>query len=328
MRLSRWGRSEYETDAHLVAERAALAPHVTVLEPGADAEIVVVTSKERLGAELRQRAPSARLLLTTTSGADHLDLPALAALGVVAGRTPEARRDAVAETTLGLLLDGLRAHGALRAAAREGRWARRELPSLGMRLLRDQPVGLVGLGVIGRRVASLLQAFGARVLGDDPAGLPPGVEPCPVEGMLQRCSAITLHCDLNDRSRGLISRATLDAARPGLVLVNTARGESVDVPAAIEALEAGHLAYLGLDVFATEPWPGMARSADLPGLVLLPHAAGYHEGLAAAVSAGLVASVSAYVAGRPLPYPLGGGRWTGGRHDEGSPGDGGGGRLG
>ena len=74
MRLSRWGRSEYETDADIATEAGLLSAHVTVRGPGKDAEIIVVTSKEPMGAGLRLKAPSVCLLLTTTSGTDHLDL--------------------------------------------------------------------------------------------------------------------------------------------------------------------------------------------------------------------------------------------------------------
>jgi phosphoglycerate dehydrogenase-like enzyme len=302
MRFSRWGRSEYETDAHLAAEAAALGPYVEVRPMFHDAEIVVVTSRQPLGPAIRARAPSVRWVLTTTSGVDHLDREGLAAIGVGLGRTPLARRDAVVETALAWMLAGLRCTVALQA--RSVVWDRHQLPQLGMRTLRGARVGVVGLGVIGRRMAELLDLLGATVFGCDPRGLPAGLEPASVDEMLETCDALTLHCDLNPTSRGLLSAERLGRARPGLVLINTARGESVDVDAALAAFKAGRLGALGLDVFPEEPWPRLGEFASTPGCFVGPHAAGYHERLAEGVSEGLVASVRAVVAGDPLPWPV------------------------
>lgn len=304
MRWSRWGRSSYERDEDLAAEREALRPWVELLPPGEDAEILSVTSKTRVDAALLDRAPSARLVITTTSGYDNLDLDELRARGVAAARLPEARRDAVVETTLAMLLGGLRGLPALQAAAREGRWTRGELPGFGLRSVAGRRVGLVGLGVIGRRLSEVLRALGAEVVGQDPAGLPEGVAPLGLGGMLATCDAITLHCDLNPDTRGLLSAERLAWARPGLVLVNTARGALLDLDAALAALEAGRLGALCLDVFPREPWPGMARTAELPGLVLTPHAAGWHLDLPARLREGLARAVSAWVQGQDLPWRL------------------------
>jgi D-3-phosphoglycerate dehydrogenase len=303
--LSRWGRSTYDTEADLAADEAALAPWVRLRPPGSDAEILVVPSSTRVGAAALDAAPSARLVVTTTSGTDHLDLAALEARGVRAARLADARRDAVCESALELLLWGLRATGPLDAAAREGRWARAALPALGMGTLRGARVGVVGLGVIGREMARILGALGATVCGWDPAGVPDGVERAPVPALLASCAALTLHCSLTPSSRGLLSAVALSAARPGLVLVNTARGDVLDLPAAVDALDAGRLGALGVDVFPDEPWPGIGAVASRPRLRFTPHSSGYFAGLPAAVRAGLVATVSAWAEGRPLPHPVG-----------------------
>lgn len=303
-RLSRWGRSPYETDAQLAAERAALADLVDVVEPGAPAEIVVVTSKDPVGAALRPRLGPVRLVLTTTSGFEHLDVDLLRSLGIAAGRCPQARRDAVVESALALLLDGLRAHGPLRAEAAAGRWARGGLHRVGMRRLTGAEIGVVGLGVIGRRMAEVLDALGARVLGHDPLGVPAGVVEVSLAEMFARAAAVTLHCRLEGGSTGLVGPAELARARPGLVLVNTARGDVLDVEAALSALDAGRLGALGLDVFPVEPWPGMAAVCDRPRLCLLPHAAGYYDGLSDAILSELRAAVRAWCEGRPLPAPV------------------------
>ncbi len=173
-----------------------------------------------------------------------------------------------------------------------------------MRTLRGARVGVVGLGVIGQRMAEVLVALGARVLGHDPAGLPPAVEACDLDAMLRQVDILTLHCNLDATNRGMISAQRLENARPGLILVNTARGALVDLGAAIRLLGEGHLGGLGVDVFPTEPFAGMAISAELPGLLVSPHAAGYHDGLAAAVRQGLVDSIAAWTQDGRLPHPV------------------------
>lgn len=301
---SRWGRSSYERGADLAAERQALEPWVEIAPPGQDAEILSVGSKVRVDRAFLERTPSARLVITTTSGYDHLDLGLLAERGIAAARLPEARRDAVVETTLAMLLGGLRGITALQAEARAGRWARGILPELGLRVVAGRRIAVVGLGVIGRKLASILSAMGAEVHGLDPAGLPPGVRGGEIDALLAGSDALTLHCDLNPGTRGLISAERLARARPGLVLVNTARGALVDVPAALDALRAGRLGGLGLDVFPVEPWPDLPLVAELPGLVLTPHAAGWHLDLPLRLREGLATAVSAWVEDRPVPYRI------------------------
>ncbi|MCB9778171.1 MAG: hypothetical protein H6742_06390 [Alphaproteobacteria bacterium] len=304
MRLSRLVWSPYETDADRLAERALLGQRVQVVADGADAEVLVTTSNLRVDATVLDAFPSARLVVTTTSGHDHLDLAALAARGIVAARLPLARRDAVVETTLGWMLAALHRTPQLGAQAAVGNWARKDLPALGMRNLGDTTVGIVGLGVIGRHLARLCGLLGARVLGHDPAGVPDDVEAATPRELVARCDVLSLHCSLTAASRGLVDAALLAPAE-GLILLNTARGPVVDVPAALDALDAGRLSFLGLDVFPVEPWPDMAAVVGRPGLSLLPHAAGFHDGLPRLVREGLADTVDAFRSGRPLPFPLG-----------------------
>ncbi|RME28805.1 MAG: hypothetical protein D6798_01515 [Deltaproteobacteria bacterium] len=303
IRLSRLVWSPYENAADRSAEAALLSSMARLVGPDEDAEVLVTTSNRAVDAETLDARPSARLVITTTSGYDHLDLAALADRGVAACRLPEARRDAVVETAVSLILAGLHRHGTLRARAATGRWARAELPALAPRCIRGAPVGVIGLGVIGRRMAEVLTALGAEVWGSDPAGLPPGVRPASPREMVRNCRAVTLHCSLTPSSRDLVDGPLLEQAS-GPALVNTARGRVMDPLAALRALDAGRLCFLGVDVFPTEPWPGMAEVRRRPELVLLPHAAGYHDGLSALVRAGIAKAVEAFLAGEEPPHRL------------------------
>ncbi len=309
----RWGGSSYERPEglQLEARRAAALGLDYRAEPQgspasviADAAVVVVTSLTRVGAAALDQAPGCRLLITTTSGYDHLDLDAAAARGVAVARMPVARREAVAETALAMGLSLLRGLPALQDEARRGRWARQDLPDLGMARIADEPVGLIGLGVIGRRTAELLGAMGCELWGCDPAGLPAGVRPASVPELLRHCRLVSLHCLLGRDAPPAVDAEALRGARPDLVLVNTARGGVLDLTAALELLEAGLLGGLGLDVFPREPWPGLGALAQHPRVLLTPHAAGFHPRLHVSIADELEAILRAWRAGDPIPGRL------------------------
>lgn len=308
--LVRWGRSPYEVDVALAGEQRrleALGLDCRYLPQGApvagiaEAQVLVVTSLTAVGPEELDAAPACRLLVTTTSGTDHLDLEAAQARDIAVARLPLARRDAVVESALGMALALLRDLPRLRDDAREGRWARAELPTRGIANLRQEPVGVVGLGVIGRRMAEVLQALGVEVWGADPAGLPEGVRPASVDTMVGSCRVVTLHCAWERGAPPVLGRGDLAMARPDLLVVNTARGGVLDLPAAVAALERGQLGGLGLDVFPEEPWPGLAALARHPRVLLTPHGAGYHDRLGEAIAEELVSVVAAWVRGLEIP---------------------------
>ncbi len=301
-RLSRWGISPYESAVDIERQLAVLIPWVKVVEPFSDAEVVVVHSKVRFSAEQCDMAPGLKLLLTTTSGVDHIDLPTMQSRGVAVCRLPQARAGAVVDATLGMLVWGLRRMGEMQAHAAAGVWARDRLASIAPVALAGSKIGLVGQGVIGAKVAEILTALGVEVFACDPRGVPPGCQEASVDHMLTACDAGSLHCDLNSTTKNLISAGRLSIARRGLVVVNTARGALVDVQAAVGALESGVLSALALDVFPVEPFEAMDKVKAMPGLLLSPHAAGYHTGLAQAVREGVLHAVTAFVSGQTLPY--------------------------
>ncbi|MEQ1503738.1 MAG: NAD(P)-dependent oxidoreductase [Myxococcota bacterium] len=306
----RWGQSAYETDADLALERAAaealglrwsVIPEDAVPElDGVD--VLVVTSRVKVDRALLARFTGS-LVLTTTSGWDHIDVAAAVERGIEVGRCPLARRDAVAQHAVASIVALLRRQPAFDRAARDGRWARAELPALDPLALSDATVAVIGLGVIGRTVAAALRGLGARVVGTDPAGVPDGViDAGTVDAALASADAVTLHCALTPSTRGVLSAARIAALRPGAVLVNTARGSLVDVDAAVEAVRTGHLRGAALDVFPREPWPGLQAAAQVDGLWLTPHASGYTRGLGTRVAREVADALAAWVDRRPVPH--------------------------
>lgn len=303
-RFSRWGRSAYERDVDLQAEQEALAQLVQPVGFCHDAEVVAVNSKTQVNDALLEKMPSVQLLVTTTSGYDHLDLAALKRRNVLAARLPNVRRDAVVESALGMMLDFVRRHDVLRHDAGRGQWSRSALPSLGLKTLRGGCVGVIGCGVIGRRMTDVLKMLGADVVGVDPAGLPAGVREQSIDDMVQQCDVVTLHCHLTPETRNIIDADRLRRAQPNLIIINTARGELLDVEAAVGAIRQGRLGGLGVDVFPREPWPAMSQQAWGKRILFTPHASGFHDGLSDGIARDLHHVVTAYLAEKPLPWQI------------------------
>lgn len=295
-----WGRAEYERQVDWGARLGGVHVASALGEdaPLEHADVVVVPSRQAVRREHAARLRKAKLVLTTTSGFDHVDVAALGAAGIPCARLPLARRDAVVQTTLGMVLALNRRLGALQEPAARGHWDRADLPTWAPGLLGT--VGVVGHGVIGSVVATQLEGLGARVLRCDPV-LPDSV---PVDALVAQSDVVTLHCELTPESRDLFNAKRIAAMRPGSILVNTARGGLVDARAALAALEAGHLAGLGLDVFPTEPPAELARFVG-PRCIVTPHAAGWHPGLDALIADGIVAAVQAVRRGEAAPFTLG-----------------------
>lgn len=301
MRVIRWGRAEYE-----VGDLQGLLPGHVVSEldgpPDGDlpfeaADVLVVPSVRKVTAAVVARLRRCRLVLTTTSGFDHVDVAALGRAGILAARLPLARRDAVVHTTLGMMLSLTRRLPALQAAAEAGRWERDRLHHHGATLLGT--VGVVGVGVIGQRMLEVLAPLARRVLFYDPLR----ADSTPVTTLLAESDVVSLHCELNADNRGWMSADRIATLRPGAVLLNTARGRLLDVEAAVAAVRSGHLAGLGVDVFPEEP-ADLARYAG-PRVLVTPHAAGWHPGLWDDIRAGVRAAVEALERGEEVPFRVG-----------------------
>lgn len=307
----RWGQSAYETDLDLARERSgaeALGCAWRALPETADPDLdgvdaLVVTSRVRVDRPLLARFGGS-LVLTTTSGTDHIDLTAAAERGIAVTRCPLARRDPVVEHALGSLLGLMRQQPALLTAAANGTWARSSLPALAPRSIRGAPILVVGLGVIGSRMAEVLTALGAVVWGVDPAGVPDGVQEVDLHEALPEATAVTVHCALTPSSRNLFDRARIARMDPRAVLVNTARGGVVDPHAAVQAVHDGRLRGVHLDVFPTEPWPDLGPAAQHPAVWLTPHASGYDDHLGARVADEVVDCLTAWARDQPLPHQV------------------------
>ncbi len=212
----------------------------------------------RLDASVMDAAPRLRVIVTPTTGLTHIDLEAAERRGIAVlslrGETAFLERiTSTAELTWGLVLALARRLSEAFDHTRAGGWNRDALRG---HELRGRTLGIIGLGRLGRRVASYGQAFLMHVLAYDPSPseVPEGVTMTPLETVLKESDIITMHAALTPSSRGMLDERAFALMKPGVWFVNTARGELVDERALLVALESGHVAAAALDVLAGEPF--------------------------------------------------------------------------
>lgn len=226
-------------------------------------------------ARVMDAAPKLRAICKWGTGVDQIDFDAASERGIAVRNVPDAFSVPVADSVLCFILCFARRIPWLTEELRAGRWTPLDGTSLA-----ECTLGVVGLGNIGQTVLRRARAFGMTLLGTDPdPDLPlqlfdeTGVQLVPLDELLDRSDFVSLNCDLNDATRGMLSTAQFERMKRNAVLINTARGGIVDEPALIRALQAGQIAGAGLDVFATEPLPAESPLRTMPNVLMSPHLA-------------------------------------------------------
>ena len=229
------------------------------------------------------RAARLKLIVTATTGADHIDGAALEARGIPL-LTLRGERDFLrnitpaAEHSWLLLMACARGLRGAVAEVLEGGWDRNHHPGL---MLRGRTLGLVGCGRIGGWMARYAAAFGMRCLGYDPfvEDEPEGIRLVDLNTVLAEADFVSIHVPLTDDTRHLIGPAELARMRTGAVLINTSRGDVVDEAALLAALKDGRLRAAGLDVLTAEPDiahdPLVQYAAENTHVIITPHIGGF-----------------------------------------------------
>ncbi|MFT4642113.1 MAG: glyoxylate reductase [Verrucomicrobiales bacterium] len=272
---------EHFPDLYPGPNRWVFAPHANalmtreqVLASVAEARAIINQGELRVDDTLLDAAPHVQIIANVAIGTDNFDLNAMTARGVWATNAPDAFTESTADITMALLLGVTRRIAESDHYLRTGAWQ-----ADGMRpalwegpLLSGRTLGIVGYGKIGKAVARRASAFGMRVLytrshPDDGEGYRA------LEDLLKESDMVSLHTPLTETTRHLIDEAMLRIMKPGSYLINLARGAVVDESALVAALQSGHLAGAGLDVFENEP---IIHSGllTLPNVVLTPHLGG------------------------------------------------------
>lgn len=233
----------------------------------------IIVRYSGVNAETMDAAPALRVISKHGSGTDTIDKAAAAERGIAVTAAVGANAAAVAEQALALLLACAKSVVHLNQRMHDGHWDKATHKSLE---LGGRTVGLVGLGAIGLRFAKMADAMGMRVIGFDPFArkLPAYVTAVDLETIWREADAISLHCPLTPENKGLLNAQTLARCKPGVIVVNTARGGLIDEPSLLAAVQSGQVRMAGLDSFAVEPMTVPHIFHGQPGFVLSPHIGG------------------------------------------------------
>ncbi len=237
---------------------------------------MAILGLERIDAKVLQRAPRLKVISRFGVGLDSLDLAAVADAGVKVAYTAGANKRSVAELVLAFALTMLRSLPAINQAMRAGVWRQHK-----GRELSHCKVGIIGLGAVGKELASLLKAFHCDIYSYDPIEnkdycFAHHIRPYALEDLLRQVDIVSLHVPLNANTRHLLNAERLSFLKPSAFLINTARGGLVDEAALKTMLKNNLLAGAAFDVFEQEPTQDQ-ELISLPNFFATPHIGGSTE---------------------------------------------------
>ncbi|MEQ3548925.1 phosphoglycerate dehydrogenase [Pseudonocardia nematodicida] len=237
-----------------------------------DADALLVRSATQVDAEALGVAGRLKVVARAGVGLDNVDVPAATARGVMVVNAPTSNIVSAAEHAVALLLAVARHVPAADASLRAGQWKR---SSYGGVELNGKTVGIVGLGKIGQLVAQRLAAFGVKLVAYDPYIAPSraaqlGIELLELDDLLRVADMISIHLPKTPETLGLIGKDQLAITKPGVLIVNAARGGLIDEDALAEAVRSGHVGGAGVDVYITEPTTS-SPLFELENIVVTPH---------------------------------------------------------
>lgn len=261
-------------------ENVATLPRDELVAKASACDAIAVRSATRLDADLLGRLPQLKLVVRGGVGVDNIDIAAATRLGIAVANTPGANSVATAELTLALMLalarHTIEAHNSLL----RGEWNRSAYRGVE---LYGKMLGILGFGRVGREVARRARAFGMRVITHDPyvpeqVLASEEVKAAALDEVFAGADYLTLHLPLNAETHQIIDAAAIAKMKPGVRLVNAARGGLLDEPAVAAGLAAGHIGGVALDVYTQEP-PGAGHVLiGTPGVIHMPHLGAYtHE---------------------------------------------------
>ncbi len=230
----------------------------------------IIAGTERMGClALDAMKPFVKIISRCGVGMDGIDLEYAKKIGIKVTNTPDAPTAAVAELTLGVILDLLRRISRADKGVRRGEFTKQ----MGT-LLSCKTVGIIGCGRIGSHLAAILRKMGCRVIGSDPiVQRHPEIEMKSFDDVIREADIVTLHIPFTEENYHLIDEGVLQRMKPTSYLINAARGGLVDEGALYAALTEGRIAGAALDCYETEPYSG--KLAELDNVVLTPHIGSY-----------------------------------------------------
>lgn len=249
------------------------ADRAELLAALAHADAIIIRSATIMDAQALAAAPKLRVIARAGIGLDNVDVPAATARAVLVVNAPQSNIISAAEQAVALLLAVARQVPAAHASMSDGQWKRSSFAGIE---LADKTVGVIGLGRIGQLFAARMAAFETTLIAYDPYVQPAraaalGVQLVDLPTLLATADVISIHLPKTPETLGLIGAGELATCKPGVIIVNAARGGLIDEQALADALTDGRVRGAGLDVYATEPLGADSPLRTAPNVVLAPH---------------------------------------------------------
>ncbi len=237
------------------------------------ADAAIIRSKTKIDKSVLEKAANLKIIVTSTSGYDHIDLNETATRKVKVYYTPDGNAQSAAELTMGLLLASARKLITANQNLKSGDWNRETVTGVE---LNKKILGIVGLGRVGSRVAKMAQAFGMTTVAFDPYQKNEmftelNTARLSFTEVVRVCDVLTMHVPYTKETHHMLNARSLDEIQPHCILINTSRGPVINELDLIQMLIEKRIAAAGLDVFSKEPLPKDSPLLALSNLVLTPH---------------------------------------------------------
>ncbi len=304
-----WTRAQFVEYASRVEKVGPeeFEPNPELLEQVIDADVVLANFAP-VGKAVIDAAEKLKLIGVTRSGAENINIEAAKKAGVHVAVAPGRLVEPVSYYTIGMMIAESRNIARMSITANNGEWLDTAQNASYIRSLKGQTVGIIGFGIIGRRVAEKLRAFGCKIVAYDPF-LPDQVfaqedaRKVELAELMEVSDFVSVHARLTKDTEGLVSAEMIAKMKPHAFFVNTARAGLVDMDALVEALATHKIGGAALDVFIEEPIPEGHPILALDNVTLTPHRAGYCSNLAALSLDIIVSDVERLLKGEPLAHP-------------------------
>ncbi len=269
---------------------------------------VVLTNKTPITGEIMGKCPNLEYVGVLATGVNVVDLDAARERGITVTNVPAYSTDSVAQFTMALLLELCHHAGAHSDAVKAGEWSR--CPDFcfwnyPLVELAGKKMGIIGFGRIGQAVARLAKAFGMEVLAYGRRGirqelLEEGMRGVSLEELYAQADVVSLHCPLTEENRGMICRESIEKMKPGVFILNTARGPLINEEDLREGILSGRVGGAAVDVAAREPIPADSPLLTAPNLIITPHIAWAPREARERLMNTAVENLRAYLAGDPV----------------------------
>lgn len=280
------------------------ATHEQLIKEAFDADYFLVSGRLPIDKTVLDHAPHLKMIQRTGVGTEMLDVDEIKKHGIPVYVNAGVNAQSVAEHTLTLILACLKRLPQINQQTHQGVWKKQQV-GVTTQELKDKIVALVGMGNIGRLVAQMLQAFGAKVIYTDVYRQAEAVETrldltyySSFEAMLPKADILSFHCPLTKNNTEILNRTTLLLMKEGSIVINTARGKLINPDDLYEAIKSGHIRAAALDTHYEEPIKEGYKLAELDNVILTPHIGGLSYEAFEAMMEGAMENIEAFEEGR------------------------------